>query len=313
MAVDELPDGSVAKSPHVADDILIPFLQPTFDPADYLNATLPSLSITAPAREQPDRATVSDLSTRTASHLTLLSAQASRLSTVLTQLTDEIIRGGSRLAYEVEILRGETEGLAEAVQHRIAPDIAVFNSADADDGAEHISRLRTLTLVRARLDAVVRVFGDAMGWPLAPSELSSSLISVTAPDVGPEEMREREEKGREAARKLRAEVVELLEQGTTAEEGIAAAMAKLEDLRRLVGVWKGTAEERVRARTLDGLAKVVEDEQKKLAKKSEGRRQSSVPTQQSTDRRTVEATRQGTDASYGFINSLRKMRNDIYE
>src|SRR5436305_1715666 len=45
MAVSE--EQTVLKSAHVADEALAPFLQPTFDPADYLNATLPSLSLSS--------------------------------------------------------------------------------------------------------------------------------------------------------------------------------------------------------------------------------------------------------------------------
>ncbi|KAF2149273.1 hypothetical protein K461DRAFT_260624 [Myriangium duriaei CBS 260.36] len=303
---------AVEPNPHVSDEVLHPFLNPHFDPAEYLNATLPSLSITTPAPSQSDRASISDLATRTSTLLTTLNAQTSRLSAALTTLTDEIIRGGSRLAYEVEILRGETDGLTEVLATQLSTDLALFDSSGTDGGAdaepEHIQRLRTLTHVRARLDAVIRVFGDAMEWPLAPSELSSSLISVTAPDVGPEEVRDREEKGREAARKLRAEVVEMLER----EDGVKAAEERVEELRKLAGVWKGTAEEKVRARHLDGLEKLVEEEQRKVARKSEGRRQAGGTVAQPAERRVPDAPRPAAEGSYGFMNSLRKMRGDIY-
>ncbi|GAM89937.1 hypothetical protein ANO11243_079770 [Dothideomycetidae sp. 11243] len=302
MAADTDADGVATKSSAVSDPILEPFLQPTFDPADYLNATLPSLS-TSTTTTAPDRANISDLSQRTTALLTSLSSHTSRLSALLTQQTDDILRSSSRLAYEVELLSGETHGLSSVLSDSLPSSLSLFATTDDDEADHPVSRLRMLTHVRARLDAVVHVFGDAMAWPLAPSELSSALISVDAPA-------ETEERGREAARRLRAEVGELLE----GEGGTARAAERVEALRQLAGVWRGTAEEKVRARFLDGLAKLVEDEQRKFAKKAEGRRQGSVPPPQTADRRAVadNAVRPGGEASYGFINSLRKIRGDIY-
>ncbi|PSK41836.1 hypothetical protein B9Z65_9222 [Elsinoe australis] len=311
-------NGGSARTPFVTDEILDPFIQSSFDPAEYLNAALPSLSLNTSSRDRNDRASLVDLSSKTQLVLTQLNAQTSRLSNTLNQLTDEIIRSGSRLAYEVEILRGETNGLSEVLLERLQNDIGEFESPkpepkDSQTAAEpeHIQQLRTLTRVRARLDAVIKVFGEAMEWPVAPSELSSSLISVTAPHVTPEEQRNREEKGKEAAQKLRDHITNLLENGRTPEEGIATATERINDLRRLAIVWKGTAEEKYRARFIDGLAKMVEDEQKKLAKKSEGRRQTSVAPSQS-DRHLADQTRGQTENSYGFMSSLRKIRGDIY-
>ncbi|KAF4554433.1 Hypothetical protein D9617_4g001870 [Elsinoe fawcettii] len=300
------------------EELLEPFIQASFDPAEYLNATLPSLALTSTTRDTSERASLADLSTKTQLLLSQLNAQTSRLSNSLNQLTDEIIRSGSRLAYEVEILRGETNGLFEVLLEKLKNDVNIFDiKPDGDSSAttstepEHIQQLRTLTRVRGRLDAVIRVFGDAMDWPVAPSELSSSLISVTAPNVTPEEQRHREEKGKEATQRLRDDVINLLEGGRSAEEGIAAANERINDLRRLALVWKGTAEDKYRTRFVDGLAKLVEDEQKKLAKRSEGRRQA-TPVSAQPDRRSADQARAQNETSYGFMNSLRKIRGDIY-
>ncbi|PNS15125.1 hypothetical protein CAC42_2354 [Sphaceloma murrayae] len=302
------------------DEALQPFVQSTFDPAEYLNATLPPLSLNSGSRSDTTRVSLADLSTKTQVVLSQLNAQTSRLSANLNQLTDEIIRSGSRLAYEVEILRGETNGLSEVLLDKLQGDIAVFdshsrakddNQDDSSSGEpEDIKQLRILTSVRNRLDTVIKVFGDAMEWPVAPSELSSSLISVTAPNITPEEQRSREEKGKEVAEKLRENIASLLESGRTPEEGILAANGRINDLRRLALVWKGTAEERYRTRFIDGLAKLVEDEQRKLAKRSEGRRQ--VSTSVSTGPRVLEQSKNPNETGYGFMSSLRKIRGDIY-
>lgn len=95
--------------------ILEPFLHPgAFDAAEHLNSTLnPKLSL-------------SELSSQTQNLLSQLNAQTSRLTAVLTQLTDDILRSGARLAYEVDLLRGEAIGLSEALNEGLQDDIAHF-------------------------------------------------------------------------------------------------------------------------------------------------------------------------------------------
>ena len=318
------------KSSHVSDLTLQPFIQASFDPADYLNSTLPALSVNNLPRDQGDRVPLAELSTRTQTLLSSLKAQTSRLSGTLTQLTDEILRSGSRLAYEVEVLRGEAVGLSETLNDTLKGDIAKFAAKDTDstgdaaDGArpanasepEYITQLRTLTLVRSRLDSVIKVFGDAMEWPLAPSELSvtSSLISVSAPTVGPEESRNREEKGKEAVQKLQNEISAIFEGASSAEEGVAAAIQKIEELRGLSSVWKGTAEEKARNRLIENLSKTVEEEQKKIAKRSEGRRQGALPAQPIDYRygSSADSARAVNEGGYGFIKNLQKFKGEIY-
>src|ERR1044072_5480174 len=90
---------------HVSDAALAPFLQPDFDPTNYLNDTLPSLSLSSVSSrplKQGKSASLADLSSQTQDLLSQLNAHTTRLSTVLTQLTDDILRSGGRLAYEVE-------------------------------------------------------------------------------------------------------------------------------------------------------------------------------------------------------------------
>ncbi|KAI5244992.1 hypothetical protein E4T43_03435 [Aureobasidium subglaciale] len=324
------------KSTHVHDEALQPFLQPRFDPADYLNATLPALTF---ANSTKDRVSLVELSTQTQTLISQLNVQTSRLTNTLNQLTEDILRSGSRLAYQVEMLRGETAGLTDALNTSLRPDMALFapqllhqsTQSDSDPVSpdepavptstqptepDYISKLRTLVMVRQRLDSVIKVFGEAMAWPVAPSDLvSSSFISVSAPAAGgPEETRNREEKAKEHAQKLRDEVVQLLQTAVSADEGIAAAITRIDELRDLSIIWKGTAEEKARARQIDALEKIVEDEQKALARKVDAKKRTASPaTIDYRNNNAPESTRTTNQGSgYGFMNNLRRIKDDIY-
>lgn len=321
------------RSSHLQDEALQPFLDAQFDAADYLNATLPSLTFSNPAKQH---VTIGELSTQTQTLISQLNAQTSRLTNTLNQLTDDILRSGSRLAYQVDMLRGETAGLADALNDSLQPDIALFAPSTQEDGAQeldpgqpatsasaqpsepdYITKLRTLVMVRQRLDSVIKVFGDAMAWPIAPSDLvSSSFISVSAPAAGgPEEARNREEKAKEYTQRLRIEIADLLQSAVSAEDGIAAATKRISELRDLSTIWKGTAEEKARARQIDGLQKIVEDEQKALARKADAKKRTASPA--AIDYRyggapeTARGNAQGS-SGYGFMNNLRRIKDDIY-
>ncbi|RAL67981.1 hypothetical protein DID88_008705 [Monilinia fructigena] len=269
----------LAKSTHVADPALQPFLDPSFDPADYLNSALPPL-------------------------------QSSNISSSSrNSLTDEILRSGSHLAYEVEVLRGETLGLSEALTEGLHDDVEKFvpgglendltrkamRSGDlhgtsrarsttltipktppAEDtnsnkiiDPPYITQLRTLTLVRSRLDTVIKTFGDAMAWTFPPSEVSvtSSFLSVSAPEPG-SEAHSTEERGQQVSKKIRDEIADLLI-GNDPIDGIEAAAKRVQELKELALVWKGTAEERARSKFVESLAKMVEDRHRDLLKDAE--------------------------------------------
>ncbi|KAH6633030.1 hypothetical protein C7974DRAFT_163604 [Boeremia exigua] len=309
-------DRPTPRSAHVSDAALAPFLRARFDAAEYLNATLPSLALSGrPAKGTS--ASLADLSSQTQDVLAQLNAQTTRLSAVLTQLTDDILRSGGRLAYEVEVLRGETIGLTDALQDGSKEDIAKFlpgglaqamdqpdvqNSQVSEDIAapdmsqdassprpsstaaattpDYITSLRTLTTVRSRLENVIKVFGEAMHWTIPPSDVSlgSSLISVSAPEPGSDNA-SLEQRGKEFASALRSEIADLIIGDP--EQGPAKAEARIQALRDLAVVWKGTAEEKARARFVEGLIKVAEDKQREADKERErskrgGARASSV-------------------------------------
>ncbi|KAL1953870.1 hypothetical protein VTO42DRAFT_2094 [Malbranchea cinnamomea] len=349
--------GSESQQPSSSqlDPSLRHFSDPSFDPADYLNGILPPLSVSLPTYQHNGEGRASkslaDLSAQTQSLISQLSAQNARLVNTLTQLTDEIVRGGGRLAYEVEVLRGETIGLSDAITETLQEDIRTFipeglpepqetpvqdtekegqdlddakqntNKVDDTDSSntdpEFIRQLRTLSLVRARLDDVVRVFGEAMEWPIPPSEvsISSSFISVSAPEHAISDQ-DLEDKGREAIRKLRAEVTELLESEESPEAGVAAASKRVESLRALAGVWKGTAEEKARLKIVDSLSRIVEDRRRALEREKEAKEQrralSSPSKKDGSSSEHPREDKQESSGGGGLFRNLQRLRDEIY-
>lgn len=328
----------------VADSSVQAFLQHDFDPADYLNRTLPTLAAPSVGRNTQSAAhgrsvPLPELSSQLQTLLAQLNAQTTRLSNTLTQLTDEILRSGGRLAYEVEVLRADTAGLTDALDHGLRKEIELFapvavEQADKDavaereekaDGSgvedvesnepEYLAKLRALTAVRSRLDAVIKVFGDAMAWPVAPTELSSgvasSLISVSTPTADAE-MRSREEKAKEFAESLRSEVNDMIGTGNDMA-GLEAAAARLEELQQLAEVWKGTAEEKARSRFIESLQKPIEERQRALERTGQSRRPAASPLR-SADYRygNLDAPRAVSEGGYGFLSNLRKLKDDMY-
>lgn len=337
----------VPKSTHVSDPLLQPFLAPSFDPASYLNGTLPSLQSTGISAH--GGVPLAELSTSTQTLLSQLSVHTTRLITTLTQLTDEILRSGSRLAYEVEILRGETLGLSEALTEGLAEDVQKFVPgglesdlapkstqketstarrrastattprtpvqqeipSPANLDPPYITKLRTLTLVRSRLETVIKVFGDAMSWTFPPSEVSvtSSFLSVSAPEPGSAQ-HSVEEKGQQVSQALRDEIADLLLAADDPISGIEGAAKRVEELKELAIVWRGTAEERARGKFVGELAKMVEDRHKELlrgADHSDGLRQRVETLQE--ERESVVNEENKSLSGYGFLSQLQKLRN----
>lgn len=325
------PTTSLSKSPYTADPSLAPFLQPNFDPSTYLNSNLPSLSVSS-TRPAANSVPLADLSAQTQTLLNTLNAQTTRLSNALTQLTDEIIRSGGRLAYEVEVLRGETTGLSDALDSGLKRDVdalapkkkkAVATEETADgvqesaedpeengDEPEYLCNLRQLSHLRARLDAVIRVFGDATAWPLAPSETTSSFVSVSAP-AETAEARDREAKARAFSEQVKTELQDLLSSATD-RTGIETAAQRVEDLRVLAEVWRGTAEEKARKGFVEGLGEMVEDRRKALGRSVVGNG-GTVQPRRGVDMRYGDLSG-GTDGAGGggFLSGLRRMGDGLY-
>lgn len=337
------------KSSHTSDDFLKPFLSPSFDPASFLNSSLPPLQQRA-ASASVEGSGVAELSTQAQALLNQLNAHTTRLSNTLTSLTDDILRSGSRLAYEVELLRGETLSLTETMQETLQGEIENFvpggiqpgtepkkdsganedddqktteteveTTGDAED-PQYVKQLQTLTLVRERLESVIRTFGDAMEFVFPPSELSvgSSFLSVSAPEPGSQQQSS-EDKGQEVLKNLREEISGLLSSSEDPVEGIAQAAQRIEELKTLTSVWKGTAEEKGRNKFIEGLAKMVEDRHRDLMKemeqvakkdiKSEGSR----PRKSSVARETAAVAEESKTlpGGFGLLNQLQKLRSGL--
>ncbi|KAJ5211901.1 uncharacterized protein N7498_003547 [Penicillium cinerascens] len=326
------------------------FADPNFDPADFLNDSLSPLTVASlqpNASRAPGSVPLTELSAQVQSLLSQISAQNVRLSSTLSQLSDEILRSGGRLAYEVEVLRGETIGLSETLTEVLRDDIAKFvpdtsssnatatgrKAESAQEGAEDptptkgeggateerkqeaptdpefITNLRTLNQVRSRLEDVVQTFGDAMEWPLPPSEVSfsSSFISVSGPEMGPEGQ-DQEQKGQESMKKLRNEISELLESEGGGQSGLEAATRRLETLRTLAAVWKGSAEEKARTRFVDALGRVVDERRRVLEHQQAMAEQSQRGPRAREQRRDSDS---GAPAG-GLFRNLQRLREEIY-
>lgn len=358
------------RSTHLNDPNLQPFLASTFDPTEYLNSTLPYLSIST--RSQPSKThdgaiALPELSAQTQTVVSQLNALTTRLSNTLTQLTDEILRSGSRLTYEVEVLRGESINLSETLTERLTDDVKMFVpnglsvspghlGADATSRTEpthnrtrssvqpleaskdlvpatlqdqdptlppYMTQLRTLSLVKSRLDTVIKIFGDAMDWTLPPSEVSlgSSFISVSAPEPG-SESHSREEKGQEVAKRLRAEITDILHSQGDGEDALEAAIVRVEEIRELAQVWKGTVEEKARMKFVEGLIRLIEERQKELEKEAARKQVPERPSKGSPQKPSRSDQAAATDeqgrfgwpgrpGGYGLIDHLQKMRGGL--
>ncbi|KAM3515691.1 hypothetical protein MY11210_000669 [Beauveria gryllotalpidicola] len=367
------------KSIHTADDFVQDFLGPSFDPAAFLNAKLPPLAprSSSGAPVMPAGAVpLADLSQQANALLSQLSAQTTRLSSTLTQLTDDILRSGSRLAYQVELLRGETLSLNETLHETLQEDIAKFlpegihgkqdeegseavagedgrdeerkdkaneagahaqlpvSTATGANGASNeptcVQQLRTLMLVRSRLETVVKIFGDAMDFGFPPSEVSvsSSFLSVSAPEPGSDQQSS-EAKGQQNLKKLRDEISSLLrpdrDGGADPVAGIERAANRIEELKTLNAVWRGTAEEKGRSRFIESLAKMVEDRHKELMREMEQQQQQQQQRGASPAKKTGDGMvrRTGSPAlgdearpaqppgGFGLISQLQKLRSGL--
>lgn len=258
-----------------------------FDPVKYLDNILPNFTLTSKiqAGKQNRSGQIHAASTEIQSLVSKLNTYNVRTSTELTGLTDEILRSGNRLAYEVEVLRSDANSLYDLLSNTLQRDISYFVQKEAlrngaenvDDldltseassrlpGPEFMQQLRLLGHVKSRLEDVIKVFGEALKWPVPPSDVSvaSSLISVSAPELGVANSAE-DDKARAVTRQYREEITDLLSSEGGGQAGLEAATRKVEGFQNLVTVWRGTAEERARNRVVEGFAKIVEDRRRAL-------------------------------------------------
>lgn len=313
----------------VRDEVSENLFEADFDPIQHLNDTLPSLSLTSQGAKQNRASQLQSTSAEITNRVSRLNAYNARTSTELTILTDEILRSGSKLAYEVEVLRSDANSLFDLLSETLKEDIHHFVREDTSNevpedmqgaGAtslggkndpDFMQQLRLLGQVKARLEEVIRVFGDALKWPIPPSDVSvaSSLISVSAPELGVASSAE-DDRARATIRQFREELSDLLNSEEGGIAGLEAASKKLDEWQNLALVWKGTAEERARNRVVDGFAKIVDDRKRQLESQSRTRR-----PQQESARNSAQLSRSGTPslpAGGGLFGGLRKLRDEIY-
>jgi len=165
MAISDYTLTGGATASVTSSKVLAPFLEPKFDPADFLNSALPSWS---PAGSG---SSLAEINTQIQTIVSQLNAQLTRLMSSLTQLTDDILRSGGRLAYEVEMLRGDTTSLADVLVDGLRDEIQKFlpqgvslqaaaephitNGATEEEQStasmpDYIAKLNTLAVVRDR-------------------------------------------------------------------------------------------------------------------------------------------------------------------
>lgn len=177
---------------------------------------------------------------------------------------------------------------------------------------EFISELRTLAFARERMQSVIEVFGKAMEWVLPPSDYSitSSFISVSAPEPGNTDQ-SMEEKGRACSKNIQAEIKSLVDVAEDVQ-GLNPAYARIKELRDLAQVWKGTSEEKARTKFVDSLQKVVEDKENALHRHGRQQGTEKQVRDNSAKRLSNQSTRQSTEAKYGFLGNLQRMRDGLY-
>lgn len=313
------------------DEKLALLSQAQFDPVDYLNGAFPNFFLST--QRQSSKATRSaQMQTASSEVQTLLSKLNThnvRSSSELTSLTDEILRSGNRLAYEVEILRGDINSFYDLLTDTLKGDIRHFvqdevtlngleaNSENAEVGQGptkqsdpvFITQLRMLGQVKSRLEAVVAIFGEAMKWSVPPSDLhvASSLISVSAPELGVQNTED--EKARESARMIRSEVQDLLDSGGGGITGLEAATRRVEQYKDLATIWKGTAEEKVRLRFVESLMRQLDDRKRLLDSKglSQPTRTGGAQRSSSAQGRPVRG-----DGGGGLFKNLARLKDDLY-
>lgn len=312
--------------------------QPHFDPVDFLNEILPTITLSSQTQTQKtSRSTqLQGASTDSLALLSTLNALNVRASADLTSLTDEIIRSGNRLAYEVEVLRGDVNSFNELLTESLHDDIRHFvqttliRGATADSSAERdgsvvgdtlawtnepdfMTQLRLLGKVKARLEAVITTFGEAMKWPMPPSEISmaSSLISVSAPELGIQNTAEDDE-ARETLKVIRAEINDLLGPETRGHEGLEAASQRVEEYRQLAMLWKGTGEERARLKFVDTLTKIVEDRKKVLDGRAARNAKGDASDRSSSAAGRTQKGLSETGGAAGLFRNLQRLKDDLY-
>jgi hypothetical protein len=238
------------------------------------------------------------------------------------------------------VLRGDVNGLHELLSESLRQDIKLFvgdqvaaghiEPSSNGDGPtlegvgetqdvnvlnydpDFMIQLRMLGKVKARLEAVITIFGEAMKWPMPPSDMSSSLISVSAPELGIQ-YTEEDDKAREVLKGIRAEITDLLNSASGGFAGLEAASQRAEEYRLLAQLWKGTGEEKARIKFVETLIKLVEDRRKALEAQRASREARADGSQRPSSAmgRLSKASNEVGGAA-GLFRNLQRLKDDLY-
>jgi hypothetical protein len=154
-----------------------------------------------------------------------------------------------------------------------------------------------------------------MQWPPPPppsdSLLPSNLLSVSAPNANDAVDRQaRDAKAREFAENLKREIGALVEgHPDGARAGYEAAMERVRAMRELVGVWRGTGEERARARFVDSLEKVAGERLRDVEGGGRNVGANATPVLSLGSGERVGTPSRLVEKGVGFLDNLSRMRN----
>ncbi|KAI5798016.1 hypothetical protein DFH27DRAFT_561612 [Peziza echinospora] len=241
----------------------------------------------------PNAVPLSQLHPKTTSLLSLLDIQTHKLITHLQSLTDEILRVAPRLGYEVEVLRGGVVALAEDLERMRGPPPPTTTDGSGSTNTsqtqtnkpEVLHKLEALSTIWTRLEEVIAIFGEAMNWPLeagtgdsSEKPESNALAAIQSPsyyNLSPapspppfiKELNRASSASKTATKTINpaAEVSYLL-----ASNMIPEARARIEQLRVLASVFKGTSEGEARAEIVEKLAKKVAEAERIKEMKEKG-------------------------------------------
>ncbi|KLU81682.1 hypothetical protein MAPG_00767 [Magnaporthiopsis poae ATCC 64411] len=113
--------------------------------------------------------------------------------------------------------------------------------------------------------------------------------------------------------------------GGNPTKGIEDAARRIEELKELNKVWRGTAEEKGRAKFIESLAKLVEDRHRDLLREMDAAKRDSAASASATDGSATGASKKsqatggdppqsesrGYGGGYGFISQLQKIRGGL--
>lgn len=104
-------------------------------------------------------------------------------------------------------------------------------------------------------------------------------------------------------KKLRTEILELLDSEGGGRAGLEAATRRVDNLRTLAIVWKGSAEEKARQRFVDNMGRLVDERRRNLDHQQAMAEQSQRPK--------AREVKQG-DGSSGLFRNLQRLKEEIY-